>query len=280
MPSRYDNCYTILEDVRLGLNEYTTAYMQGTDTSGTFNNADIVRKINAAQRFIWHILFTRFPELFFTSIVIPGNAGVYLLPVDLFMIHMLQDANGFRLGKIPLRVKRTASQGGSDYNYYRYGNNIIRDGGGSDSLTLYYYSRVKDLTQGCSTAGGAGTVTLDSSAAPEIYYYNGIRIDNITDATTDTITSYTALRVATVTNTWAASKYYGTVSELPEPFHSLIAPKAVITMKLNPTSPEKPSAQELADFQMNLTETLRAFTGTYASDITMDEIFYDFSPYY
>jgi hypothetical protein len=275
---RYDNCYTILEEVRQGLNEAETARIQGTDTSGSFDNADIVRKINAAQRFLWHILFTRFPELFLTSTTLTGTAGVYTLPADLFQIHMITNSSGLTIGKIPIKVKSNSNQTGSDYNYYRSGNTIVRDGGGSESITLHYFKRVRDLTQGMTSAGGAASATLATTAYGELSYYNNVKIDNITDNTTDTITAYTAARVATVTNTWAASKYYGTVSELPESFHPLIAPKALMMMKLSPVSPEKPSQQEMADFQMNLTETLRGFTGTYSSDVSMDELFYDFAP--
>lgn len=276
---RYDNCYGILEEIRQGLNEYTVAFVQGTDTSGTFDNGNIVRKINAAQRFLWNLLFTRFPELFFTSTILTGTAGVYTLPSDLFMLHYIEDSNGQKIWKIPLKIKHSGNQTGSDSLYYRYGNTIIRDGGGSGSLTVYYYKRMKDLTQGMSSAGGALSLTLATSARKEIDYYNGIILENITDDSTDTITDYATTRIVTfATMTGAASDYYGTVSELPESFHPLIAPKALMMMKLLPVSLEKPSPQETVDFQMNLIETLRAFTGTFNSDVDMAEIFYDFAP--
>jgi hypothetical protein len=275
---RYDNCYTILEEVRQGLNEYSTEYMQASDTSGAFNNADIVKKINASQKFIWNLLFTRFPDLFFASTSLTGSSGVYTLPADLFMIHMFTNSEGLQLGKIPLRLKRSSNQTGSDFNYYRSGNTIVRDGGGSSAITLHYFKKMRDMTQGMTSAGGAASATLATTAYGEADYYNSIKIENITDNKTDTITAYTAARVATVTETWAESKYYGTVSELPEPFHHLISLKALISMKSSIVSPEKPNKAELISFQENLVETLRAFTGTYASDVSMDELFYDFRP--
>ena len=275
----YLNCYGILEEVRTELNEYSDTLCQGT-TKGSFDNSDIVRKINASQRFIWNMLFTRFPELFLTSQSVSGVAGVYTIPSDCYQINFLDPGDGNRIGKIPVKGKHLPNRTGSPYLYYRYGNTIVRDDGSSGAVTFYYYSRPRDLTQGMSSAGGALALTLATTARKEADYYKGVTIEDITDDWVDTITAYATTRVATLAaQTGAANKYYGTVSELPEPFHALIAPRAVILMKNSVVSPQKATQQEITDFTANLVETIRSFTGTYSDDVGMDEIFYDFAPF-
>ena len=276
---QYLNAYGILEEVRTELNEYSVALCQGTAV-GTFDNSDIIRKINGAQRFIWNALFTRFPELFFTSQSVTGTAGVYTIPSDCFQLHYITDGDGKKIDKIPLKTKHLTNCTGSPYLYYRYGNTIVRDDGTSAVLTFYYYKRPRDLTQGMSSAGGALSLTLAATARKELNYYQGATIEDITDDWTDVIASYATTRVATLTaQTGAANKYYGTVSELPEPFHALIAPRAIILMKNSVVSPQKPTQQEIADFKADFIETIRAFTGTYSDDVDISDMFYSFAPY-
>jgi len=217
----HHNCYAMLEEIRTDLNEYNTALVQGSE-AGAYDNSDIVRKINYSQRDIFNKLFVRFPELFYTSSAVTGSSGVYTIPSDLYKLSHIVNSNGDKIYNIPVKIKHLATQSGNANQYYRYGNTIVIDDGTSDALTFYYYEAPIDLTQGMSSAGGALSLTLDTTATPSADYYNGAKIENITDGWDDTISDYSAARVATITNTGAASKYYGTVSSLPEPFHHLI----------------------------------------------------------
>ena len=60
----YLNGYTLLEKVRILLNEYSTAYVQATDTTGKYLNSQIMDGINNAQRFIYNFLLRRIPYEF------------------------------------------------------------------------------------------------------------------------------------------------------------------------------------------------------------------------
>jgi hypothetical protein len=268
-----NNCYAMLEEIRTDLNEYSTTLIQGSEV-GVFDNSDIVRKINVSQKFIWNILFQQFPDLFLTSASVTGSSGVYTIPSDLYKISNIINSDGIKINPITVKEKVPTTYG-SNYLYYRYANTIIRESGVNDVLTFYYYKTVKELTQGMSSAGGAASITLATTAKPTLSYYVGCGIENITDGWTDTITAYTAARAATITNTGAASKYYGTISELPECFHDLISKKATLLLKSTIVSPEKPTQQEMSNFSENLIETMKSYAGTYNGDINIDEIFYD-----
>ena len=107
-------------------------------------------------------------------------------------------------------------------------------------------------------------------------YYNGMIVENITQAITDTITDYVAsTKIATVTSTPANDDWYGLVPEIPEIFHHLIAPRAIMIAKAeHPVSPEKPTRAEMELWKSAVQEALVAFGGD--SDITPEDIWCDF----
>ena len=273
---QYHNCYSMLEEVRSDLNEYNEKLCQGTET-GVFDNSDIVRKINYSQRYIFNLLFTRFPDLFLTSTAVTGSSGVFTIPSNIYRLSHIVDADGDRINPISVKVKHLTDSTGSDYLYYRSGNTIVRDSGASDSLTFHYYKIVKELTQGKSVGGGATSITLGRNAMGVLSYYNNVVIENITDNWTDTITAYTAARVATIATRASAGKYYGTVSELPDAFHQLVSRKATLLMKNSTVAGQRADADEISTFREELVETIRAYCGT--GDVNPSELFYDFRPY-
>jgi hypothetical protein len=268
----------MLEEIRTDLNEYNTALVQGSE-SGAYDNSDIVRKINQAQRYIWSLLFSRFPELFLTSSNVTGSSGSYTIPSDLYRLATLVNSEGNKIYPISVRQKHLSSANGASNQYYRKGNTIVIDDGSSDTLTFWYYKTVKDLTQGMSSAGGALSLTLATTAKTIADYYNNVVIENITDGWSDTISDYSAARVCTLAaQTGAASKYYGTVSELPDPFHHLISRRATILLKNAVVSPQDNKNSEVSNFQDDLIETLRSYTGS-REDVSLDEVFFSFEPY-
>lgn len=269
-----NNAYDLIAEVRKGINEYSTAYVQGTDTSGAFDNADILKKINDAQTFLYNMVIKRDPHSFLTSTTLTGSSSVYALPTDFYRLRRLEDSYGRRIRPIDLDTKRRTNETGSKYRYYLKGSNIIIDYDGmSDSLTLWYYTHLRALTSGVTSAGGALSATLATTARPIVDYYNGIQIENITDAFLDTISDYTAARVATVAGTWAVSKYYGTVPEIPEGIQHLIGPKAILLMKDSHKSLATPSKSEMLNFETLMTEAFTSLYGSLDSDQLISELF-------
>lgn len=273
------NAYEILKQIRYDLNEFSDAYTQGTDVSGSFQNNQLIAKINQAQRIIWNTLFAQIPEEFLKSVSLTFASSVATLPTDFYRIKRLENSDGIKIERISLDLKHVYDDSGTEFQYYRYGQSIRIDKDAvSDAHTLWYYSRPRELDQGMSSAGAALSLTLAATAKKITDYYKNMTIENITDDWTDTISSYTSARVCTLAaQTGAASKYYGIVSELPEAFHHLIQPRATILCKSLPNSPEKPSKIELMDFNDMLIETLRGYAGTNFTDISLEEIINDFS---
>jgi hypothetical protein len=121
-------------------------------------------------------------------------------------------------------------------------------------------------------------MTLATTASRIADYYNGMIIENVTDNWVDTISDYTAAGVITLgTQTLATSKYYGLVSELPEPVHSLIASRAVLKAKReHPASQEKPTELDYKVWASELTTIMSSYFDI-RDDISIEEIFTDYS---
>lgn len=275
------NAYDILSKVRHGINEHSTAFVQGTDTTGAFSNDYIMEIINGAQRYLWNILFTRFPNVFLKSTTLTGTASVYTLPADFHKLKRFENSDGIKINQINVDEKHVEDAAGSEFLYYRKGNTLVIDKNSmTNAMTLWYYSRCRDLNQGMSSAGGALSLTLATTAKKEADYYNNMVIENITDDWTDTISDYSSARVCTlVAQTGAIDKYYGIVSELPESFHHLISIKAIHLMKNLITSLKPPNVTELNEFKNMLAMALQSYAGTVHGDVTWSNVLEDFEPY-
>ena len=271
-----ENCYAILSSVREGLNEYSTAWVQGTEI-GSYTNRYLIGKINAAQRFIHSLVARRVKSYSLKSATLTAVSSVYTLPSDFGRLLYFKDSDGNKISPIsPADITPTASAG-SPYHYYRKGNTLVLDEAGSTSTaTLLYVKKPRDITTGMASAGGALSITLATTAEPVADYYNDMTIENITQSWTDTISDYSAARVATIAATAAASDYYGIVPDIPEPFHYLIAPKAVALVRAeHGLAAKKRVTVDESWFEM-FRETLLAYAGS--DDVANDSIFWDNSP--
>lgn len=274
--STYLNAYEILSDVRREINEYSTAYTQATDTSGAYSNEYLLRKINTAQSFIYSLLLSKKPEIFLTSTDITGVSSVYTLPWNFGRLLIFKDENGRKVYPIDIDKLKLSGSTGNQRLYYRKGNNLVLDRDSiTETYTLWHYTKCREIITGKASAEN----TLATSAKAIADYYNGMILEDITGAQYDEITDYTAARVITSDITLADESYYGFVSELPEPFHFLIADRAVMDLKAkSPISLEKPLAKAEYDlFYEEFRETYRAYAGS-AEDISQEEIWLDLEP--
>lgn len=276
----YLNCYDILNDIRIGINEWTPSLVQGADTTGVFPNSYLINQINKSQQYLWNILFQDFPEYFLTSKSLTVAASIGILPSDCHKIKRIEDSDGNKISPISVDTKHVMDETGSQYHYYRYVNTIRFDENGlSGTYTLWYYKRCIDLTMGMASAGGALSMTLATTARKEADYYNGATIENITGDWTDTISDYSSSRVCTLAaQTAAASQMYGTVSLLPEIFHPLITDRAIIQVKKTPLTALRVSRDDIELFNGDLSDALRSFAGMANGDVDVSTIFTDFEP--
>ncbi len=274
--STYLNGYALLEKLWIqlvGYNSNIATYLTGADTTGPYSNAQIMDGINAAQRYIYSILLRRIPYEFEEEIALTGVASVYTLPANFGTLRFFKDSKGLQIHPIKPNQRRIASSSGTDQLYYRKGNTLVLDKAGiTEVCTLLYYRKCRDIEQGKASAGGALSITLATTAKKLVDYYNGLTLENITKDWVDTIDDYATTRVATISETAAADDYYGTVSDIPEPFHFLMIPRAVFEITGNyPVSKEKPETPGIDLFNQQLIETLRAYAGE-ALDTHVEDI--------
>jgi hypothetical protein len=278
--STYLNCYEIVSNIRLAINDWSIEKVQGQDTSGSIRNDYILNKINNAQRYIYNFIYNRQPAIFFTTTTISGVNSVYTLPWDFGVLEEFRDENGCKVNKMePWQMKKTSSTG-YDYFYRRQGNTLVLDKAGvTTGYTLAYYTKPRDITMGTCASGSATVFTFGTEAKKINDYYNNLTLENITQDYTDTITDYVgSTRIATVTTTPNVNDYYGIVSELPEPFHYLIEAKAILDITTEHPNAQVVSAQpDMVAFNELLLDTLRTFAGS-SRDVDIEDIFCSFEP--
>lgn len=272
----YLNAYELLSEVRKGINEYSAAYVQGTDLTGAFDNADIMKKINDAQSYIYNGIINQGPDVFFKTTTLTGVNSVYTLPSDFYRMRRVENSDGVPLRLITMDIKRMTADTGTGWWYWYMGNTFILDKlNATDVLTIFYSSRCRPLDAGTAQAGGALSITLATTAKKRASFYNGMQIENFTKDWTDTISAYATTRVATIgTQTAAAADYYGLVSELPEDFHELIGPKAILLMKESHKALKQPTATEQKNFLDNMAQRFNSYFGTFNSDQDIAELFF------
>lgn len=276
MPS-YINAYDIARQVREDINDYSAAKLQGTDTSGAFSNETILRRINQAHRFIYALLINQIPDEFHATVSLTASSSVLTLPWDFGKIEILKDQYGQRCYPITYKDTHLATVNGFKRFYRRAGQTLVIDQDSvSDTYTLGYFKKARDLNFGKAAAGAAGSVTLASSAKKIADYYNGMKIEDNTNDWSDTISDYSTARVATISGTGVANGYYGIVSDMPEPFHHLIGPLAVILLNsISPIALEKQGPQEMQAWYDQLNTAMVGYLEG-RDDIDVEELFTDF----
>lgn len=277
----YNQCYQIAADIRRTLNEYSTGLLQGTDTSGAYQNEQIIKAINDSQRHLYHLLVKRIEgEFVKLDQNLTVSASEATLPWDLGRLKVLKNEYGRQMYPLRPDQRVPTTSTGSKRLYFRLKNRKIQIEQASVNATykLTYIVKPREIHYGKAGAGAAASITLDANYAKLIAdYYNDMNIENITQSWVDTISDYTAAKVATITETAAADDYYGIESDIPEPFHHLIAPYAAILVKnSSPVTQEKATSGEILDWNSMLLETLRAFEGT--QDTDYEDVFADFEP--
>ena len=283
----HENAYKFIGDVRQGLNEYSAALWAGTDTSGKFSNNYIIEKLNSAQARMYALIMkSDVREIFYESADATVTSSVITLPWDYGRILQLEDADGNKVFPSSAKITPVTGTGGSRRLYYRDGNTLVlNESGVTDTYTIKYFKKPRRMTYGiAASSSGLNTLYLAATDISVLRddYYNGLLVDCYTQGKYGTITDYVgATRVATTDSaiTWVASTdYYGTVPDMPEEFHHLIAPLAVILIKSeHPAAQERPTQPEMMLWTTMFAETMAAFSNQ-PDDISLEYIFTDFGP--
>lgn len=273
--STYKNCYALTASVRQALGEYSEAKVRGEDSFGSFQNDYIVEKINAAVRELYAMICKRVPGLFLGEVQLTGVNSVYSLPWDFSRLIWFKDNYGMQVYEIGERERRLTDSDGSRHLYRKVGSTLVLDQAGvSLTYTLIYLKKPRDIHHGLASAGSEHSITLQNKAPAIADYFNGLAIENVTQSWVDTISDYTAARVATIaTNTAAKNDAYGLVPEIPEWSHHLVAPRAILTIRNeHPMVKRKPSRADWDDYWGQVRTVLLEHAAP-SGDVDYEELF-------
>ena len=278
--STYQNCYALVASVRHAVGEYSEAKVRGEDTLGGYHNDYIVSKINDAIRELYAIISRRVPGLFLEEVDLTGVNSVFTLPWDFGKLVYFKDNYGLKVSEITEPQRKLTDDSGSKRLYRRVGNTLVLDKSGSvDTYTLSYLRKPRNVHHGLVVTGSALSMTFCDKSVKIADYYNGMVVENETADWIDTISDYTAARVATIAaQTPAKNEAYGLVPEIPEWAHNLIAPRASLMVRQeHPLTKRKPTSQDFTEYRELLRTTLLQFA-TQSDDIDYEELFTSYEP--
>lgn len=279
--STYQNCYALVADVRHGVGEFSEAKVRGEDTLGGYHNDYIVKKINSAIRELYALIARRLPDLFIEETSLVASNSVLTLPWDFSQLIFLKDSTGRQVGEVTQDGRRLTDATGSKRLYWRKGNTLQLDQAGvGDTYTLIYKKKPRDIHHGLVVAGSALSMTFDVKAKKFADYYNGMIVENETSDWVDTVSDYTAARVATIAaETPVKNDAYGLVPEIPEWSHHLIGPRATLMVRQeHPLAKRKPTAQDYADYTNLLRSALVEHTAPNA-DVDYESMLTAYEPH-
>ena len=278
--STFDNCYAIVAAVRHSVGEYSEAKVRGEDTLGGYHNDYIIQKINAAIRELHALISRRIPDLFIEETELTAVDSVFTLPWDFGKLIYFKNAEGRQVYSHDQRQRKLNDGTGSKMLYRRVGNTLVLDQAGvTETYTLIYKRKPRIIHSGLVVAGASASMTFCQAAPMTADYFNGMVVENISADWIDTISDYTASRVATIAaETPAKNEAYGLVPEIPDWSHMLIAPRAVLMVRLeHPLTKRKPSVTDLNEYRELLRTTLLEFAAP-SEDEDYQDLFSNFAP--
>ena len=223
----------------------------GEGTASHWSDLNLMRRINLSQRLVAKIVSMSPGDwLIKKSSSLTPSSSVITLPSDCSKPVYLEEVTSGRA--LPwldggVKARRVSRMAGTslDVGYreaYPIRNTIeVNEDSYGEACYLWYEQRVPDLQAGTAAAGAALSLTFpdDRNSVRIADYYNSVTLEATSGTgvgTIDTISDYTAARVATVTGTYSTDTVFGTISLLPEETHMLIILEAALLSLIKPSS--------------------------------------------
>lgn len=237
------NAYEIFKEIREGIGEETSAH---------WSDLSIMRKMNQAQKILWQDLLNTTGDWFLVSNDIVPSASLITFPAQLGRVVYLE-VKGSK-NEIPIvgtvREKRMAQGVGLTVSdpglsaYFVAGGLMINIPGFAEEVTLWFQERLLDMHFGIAgTLSTTNKLEFDKTLAPNfnVDYYKNLDVEvwdfNSLPKIETTITAYEpATNLATITGVPAAGDFYGTVPQLPQEGHHIIALDVINKCLLKPGS--------------------------------------------
>ena len=232
--------------------------MIGEETSAQWKDRELLKRLNFSQRRLAQVVSKSAGSWLIKNVPVTPSSSEITWPSDCSKPVYLEETTSGRPIPFSTHVKdrRVSRMTGTTLYleaveaYFERGKIVVNQDSYSTACTLWYQIRVPDLHVGTASAGGAASLTLSAHDGAGISsggfgarmiadYYNsvGIQVVSGTGAgAPDTITDYSAARVATVTGTYDSDSVYGTISMLPEECWDLMVLETVLAAMTKPSS--------------------------------------------
>lgn len=229
----------------------------GEGTAAQWTDRELLRRLNHTQRRLALVVSKADGDWLVKSVAVTPSNSVITWPADCSKPLYLEETTSgrpvpFATRVMDRRVSRLAGTtlySGAVEAYFERQKIVVNVDGYGTGGTLWYQERVPDLHVGTAATGAATSITLASNDGAGVSsggfgakaiadYYNGAKVEIVsgTGAGIDTISDYTAARVATVTGTYDTTSVYGTVSKLPEECWSLMELETALMAMTKPSS--------------------------------------------
>jgi len=231
------NADYMLDEVRSNIDETTAEH---------WTDAEIMRKINAAQRKYAMRLSLQPGNWLITSSAVTPSDGVITLPTDCAKpLYIEETSSGTPIYfKTTVQDRRSSRSFGATLDwdisskeaYLQMDAVVVNEDSYATACTLWYQIRVPDLLVGTGAAGsGSNVIIVPTTSYPERVndYYNNSYLEVTAGTGVGTraaISDYVAsTRAITVAGTFGTDSEFGTISRLPEEVHPLIVLDATCT---------------------------------------------------
>jgi hypothetical protein len=236
------NAYWMLKMLRENVAESTAAH---------WTDAELIRKLNLAHRRVANIVLLAPGDWLVKSANITPSASLITLPSDCAKPVYLEETSSGREIQIrgtvrerrATRPSETTLWGGFVEAYLLKGYLEVNQESYTEQVTLWYQERVIDLHAGTADAGGATSLSFETTNEHSVLddYYNGATIEVVSGtgiSVQTTISDYTGSTGAATTaaGTFSTDSVYGTVSVLPEECHYLVVLIATLQCFAKPSS--------------------------------------------
>lgn len=232
--------------------------MVGEASAAHWSDRELLKNLNISQNNVALVVAQEAEHWLTVSTTVTPSNSVITWPSDCSKPIYLEEVTSGR--PVPfgtdVRDRRVSRLSGTtlysgQYEAYLEKDKItINSDSYSNQCYLWYQIRVPALHVGTASAGGAASLTLSAHDGAGVAsggfgarqiadYYNNAQIQVVSGTgvgAPDTISDYTAARVATVTGTYDNTSVYGTISRLPEEAHYLMILEAAMITLAKPSA--------------------------------------------
>jgi hypothetical protein len=270
----------IVSRIREGLNDYSSAKVLGTDTTGPYSNATIFYNLGGATREIANIISRRNPGIFTVETSIPAVNSVIALPPDFGKIQLLRDQYGLKVSPIAQDQRHYTQWEGSQLHYYRKADNLVIDKDGcTDTFSLVYTRIPREIHHGLLLVDYPqippiplnATYLQKPPASTVDEYYTGMEFKDLTQDFNGIVLDYRGvdgkITFMGMTEQLVAGDQYAFYPDMPGWTHDIVVQRATLMLKQLPFSQFKPTKEDFDSYAIHLRTIINEYVSAGDDDL-------------